>query len=488
MSQQHQTNYSPNDQAPHALAPNIPSPPTGKLSFDNDFGENPLLLAHLTKDQGMIAILSLAGAFVGAALGGLPFAAAILLSGLNDVKYAGKSEEVPEPRAIDQAPPQSLPFQPTPEPLPKSAIPQVQATVDSPSPFQKASSTGDIALQMAQIPKSTIIAASPRVGKGVVVAQAIANLKRLHPGLEVWLIDPKNEPGEQHYWAGIDSDKRCHCDLRDFDVDVDSAIDFFSAHLKNFNRSSSPSKLLIIDEFVTLSQKCSGKFANQLKDFIVGICSSGEMSPDKGLGRFIWAITQSPYVSDLGFRTKAALSTFQRVLLLNKSSLHLYPLAVSASFVPPGADSKLSRLLEKDERIYYYSRTDSWHPIPIYNLPHNSPNNLIREKLEKLLPDFREGAGSSPEVPGSSGSNYENREASEAQGEVALPVFEGWRKCFPEAPEVVEEALFFAYQQALEVEGGKRKFISQILKSGEGGRRYQAAISYLDYLSQKFGE
>jgi hypothetical protein len=64
---------------------------------------------------------------------------------------------------------------------------------------------------------------------------------------------------------------------------------------------------------------------NRVKDFIVGICSSGETSPDQGIGRFVWVITQSPYVTDIGFKTKAALTTFQRVFLLNMASLQLTP-------------------------------------------------------------------------------------------------------------------------------------------------------------------
>lgn len=227
----------------------------------------------------------------------------------------------------------------------------------------------DIALEMASVPKSTIIAASPRVGKGVVVSQAIANLKRLHPDLEIWLIDPKDEPTERHYWGQIDIDKRCHYDLRDFDVDVKEAIETFSDHIVRFNQSPNHRKLLIIDEFVTLSQKCKGDFMDKVKDFLVGICSSGEVNPDMGIGRFVWVITQSPYVTDLGFKTKAALATFQRVFLLNQASISLYALAVSASFVPGGNEDKIAKLMKVTGRVYYYSRSDSWHPIPKYTLP-----------------------------------------------------------------------------------------------------------------------
>jgi len=270
-----------------------------------------------------------------------------------------------------------------------------------PTPLVKRSSPApvDIALSMAKVPKSTIIAASPRVGKGVVVSMAIAHLRHLHPDLEIWLIDPKDEPTERHYWEAIDPDKRCHFDLRDFDVDVEGAIEAFSDLLTRFNRSPKHRKLLIIDEFVTLNQKCAGSFMNQLKDFVVGICSSGEVNPDMGIGRFVWAITQSPYVSDIGFKTKAALATFQRIFLLNKSSVQLYQLAVNASFVPAGFEQKLNRLLEATGRVFYYSRTDSWHPVPTYKVSNLGSDKLLRAKLEELISGVSEGAEIPQELP-----------------------------------------------------------------------------------------
>jgi hypothetical protein len=192
-------------------------------------------------------------------------------------------------------------------------------------------------------------------------------------------------------------------------------------------------------------------------------------------------------VSDLGFKTKAALATFQRIFLLNKASVHLYSLAVSASFVPAGFDQKLNRLLEPTGRVFYYSRTDSWYPIPSYQLPSKSSDSSLREKLEGLLPRTSQLPETHPEAAGSAGSSSQNSEALEASREEGLPDNDEWRKYFPSAPEAVEEALFGAYQKALEVEGGKKKFISEILKAGTGGRKYQAASAYVDYLCKKFG-
>ncbi len=262
---------------------------------------------------------------------------------------------------------------------PLKNLPPVQRTtepIEAPAPgltfnqsFAKAQPVPvDIALKMAEVPKSTIIAASPRVGKGVVVSMAITNIRQLYPDLEIWLIDPKNEPTELHYWSLIDPNKRCHFDLRDYDLDPSEASELFEAFLIRFNQSKSARKLLIIDEFVMLNQKCTKAFTDKLKDFIVGICSSGETSPDLGLGRFVWAITQSPYVSDIGFKTKAALTTFQRVFLLNVASIQLYNLAASASFVPSGLDKEVADLLEVTGRAFYYSRSNSWHPVPNYQL------------------------------------------------------------------------------------------------------------------------
>lgn len=128
---------------------------------------------------------------------------------------------------------------PQESPTPQQTTPIVQGS--SPAPV-------DIALEMASVPKSTIIAASPRVGKGIVVSMAIAHLRQLHPDLEIWLIDPKDEPTERHYWKRIDTDKRCHFDLRPFDVDVEEAIEVFTEHLTRFNSSLSYRKLLIINE------------------------------------------------------------------------------------------------------------------------------------------------------------------------------------------------------------------------------------------------
>lgn len=75
------------------------------IQFENDFGQETLFFGRIVKDQGGIAVLSLASAFVGTAVAGLPLAAILLLVGLNDIfsvtKTQTEKKKEQEPEAID---------------------------------------------------------------------------------------------------------------------------------------------------------------------------------------------------------------------------------------------------------------------------------------------------------------------------------------------------------------------------------------------------
>ncbi len=79
------------------------------IQFENNFGEQSLGLGRITQDQGVIAVCSLAAAFVGSAIAGIPLALVVLAVGLNDITAVNRSrrakpkpvEEEVEPEAID---------------------------------------------------------------------------------------------------------------------------------------------------------------------------------------------------------------------------------------------------------------------------------------------------------------------------------------------------------------------------------------------------
>ena len=72
-----------------------------KIEFCTDYGEQPLLLAHVTKDRSMIAVLSLLGGFVAMAAVGFPGALLVGFAALNDISYAAKVDSLDDaPEAV----------------------------------------------------------------------------------------------------------------------------------------------------------------------------------------------------------------------------------------------------------------------------------------------------------------------------------------------------------------------------------------------------
>ena len=76
-----------------------------KIEFCTDYGEQPLLLAHVTKDRSMIAVLSLLGGFVAMAAVGFPGALLVGFAALNDLSYAAKVDSLDDaPEAVKTDP------------------------------------------------------------------------------------------------------------------------------------------------------------------------------------------------------------------------------------------------------------------------------------------------------------------------------------------------------------------------------------------------
>jgi len=264
--------------------------------------------------------------------------------------------------------------------------------------------TTDLAGVLAEQLKSLVIAAFPRTGKGITVAHGGRRVKEMYPDLEIWLLDPKNEASESGYWSFVDLDKRIHFDLRDFCLDIPKTETLVNDFLTRFNNSTAVAKLLIVDEFVALNARLSSEFMKRLKDFLVAISSSGESSSgdasQKPQGKFAWVITQSPYVADLGFRTKGQRAAFNRILLFNDTNQGYLTLAEGADFCPKIRDEEKQKLLSSTGRAFYYSLGDRWGAICNY---------------QGFAPDARTSPNSHP----FSAQPVVNQQATEAEVEVA---------------------------------------------------------------------
>jgi hypothetical protein len=219
-NQQQEIIQSTQQQPTIHIAPSISNPLKGEgLTFENDFGKKPLFLAHLTKDQGMIAVLSLAGAFVGAALAGVPMALVMIAAGLSDIRYAARdsnttdSEPAEKPQ-LEQVPievPVQTVVENESEPAQESNSFNEQVPTESQSASPKVTQTGvvlredpgfsqDLIALLARSPLSKIFGAVPGSGKTTMQRALIKEVAIQFPLSQFYITQTKRDP-----FLGIES-------------------------------------------------------------------------------------------------------------------------------------------------------------------------------------------------------------------------------------------------------------------------------------------
>ncbi|MGB3298307.1 MAG: hypothetical protein WBA76_08550, partial [Phormidesmis sp.] len=152
--------------------------------------------------------------------------------------------------------------------------------------------THDISRAIASELKSTVLLGAPRAGKGYALAKA---LELLPDSVDLWLIDPKNDPNESHYWHPVPANQRVRFDVTTLDPDAvdDKVSSLFERFL--LASSSDRAKLLIVDECSPgLSKGMTPKAYKAFMGRLATICSVG---PSKG--KFVWIMAQASTVEDL---------------------------------------------------------------------------------------------------------------------------------------------------------------------------------------------
>lgn len=211
------------------------------LEFENDFGQSPIGLAHFSKDQGFIVVASLVGAFVGAAIAGLPLAAIVLVAGWNDIRHANQKNRQDEPVSPEKQEPPAI---------------DVEAHEVKPSALsasQEALPPDQWAKDLMGYP-SVLIYGAQGAGKTSTAAWLIR--ERLKTGHQIKVLDPHREYGQ---WDGLN----CIGDGMDYEAINDELKAFTNeikaryearAKIPNYN----PPKLtLVCDEFTQWAKKCS---------------------------------------------------------------------------------------------------------------------------------------------------------------------------------------------------------------------------------------
>ncbi|MGV0027553.1 hypothetical protein [Phormidesmis priestleyi] len=370
---------------------------TDNIKFENDFGQNAIALARFTKDQGAIGVATVLGTFVGMAMAGFPLAAVVALVGLNDLLYAhklnkdaeaktGKTEREVQREEWQQWDKEQG-YQPTvqtrlgavdvksspvpecqPSDLPNlgtarsmAAIPEYELDEASPVATQQvclapSNEAVDIAESLAVSLQSSLIVGPPGGGKGFMIAMGSRAIKRLHPDVAIWAIDPKADKSEAHYWEAVDHYLPLHIDpftSSESMVEIMTTIDHF---IQKFQESEG-AKLLIFDEALAVKEK-TGKWFKELMAGFNALCSMGRSRREYG-----WLLSQSPNTDDLEIRG-GVRNIYRRILLLSQDNLEL--LDNDSTYF---SGKPLPEHLSKTGRVYFDSIVNGWGSLPIYQIP-----------------------------------------------------------------------------------------------------------------------
>jgi hypothetical protein len=153
--------------------------------------------------------------------------------------------------------------------------------------------THNISRVIASQLKSTVVLGAPRSGKGYAIAHAIAQLPA---NIDLWLIDPKDDPNESHYWHRIPESQRIRFDVTTLPPNQVNQLvtNLFNRYLEAESSAERP-KLLIVDECAPgLAKGMTGKAYRAFMGRLSTICSVG---PSKG--KFVWIMAQASTVDDL---------------------------------------------------------------------------------------------------------------------------------------------------------------------------------------------
>lgn len=221
------------------------------------------------------------------------------------------------------------------------------------------------AQDLGENPQSALIVGVPGSGKGMMISNAIRFLKGKHPDLKVFVIDPKASPKERGYWESI-ADEYHAFSLKNC-ANPDEGATWLLDCMDAFRRLPGP-KLCIFDELMTAATELEladskMKALPRLKKFVVGLVGQGDSE-----GEWLWAMTQSPQVKDLGMSggVRANLRVIGLVSPKNQTAIEAL---VSTQLIPKpdGGMDELREIMKASPcgRAVFDGKIARWLPMPL---------------------------------------------------------------------------------------------------------------------------
>ncbi|MEH1910646.1 hypothetical protein [Nostoc sp.] len=275
-----------------------------------------------------------------------------------------------------------------PAPMPPASFPPVNTDISTYT--TKPQVQYDLIAHIAKKVTNMLWVGVPGSGKGITISNAIDAIKRLHPGIHIFYIDPKGDEKETGYFKGrVDTFKRAKI----LEMSPVEAVLWVKECFTEFQNISG-SKLIILDEGTAV---CS-KFKNTkgeigwLKDKIISYCSCGDSS-----GWHFWIVVQNPHTDDLGI-SGGLRSQLTSVALVHPDNVPAYNAIIATQLIPSDRKITSTQVMEIAAqspvgRAVYYGGINEWIPMPLLknfsgydrdtkNFIDSAPNNKQTSQAE----------------------------------------------------------------------------------------------------------
>ena len=235
----------------------------------------------------------------------------------------------------------------------------------------------DLAKQLADDMKNTLIVGVPGSGKGLLVSNALQHVQD-RGDTTVFYIDPKNDQKETGYFTGrVNSLFRLPGGIiKTPAIDVYFwLLSCFEAY-ENFDAGNGR-KLLVLDEITSLMMKLGNvpakitgtvKGSDWLTEQIVTYAAAGDSA-----GASIWGIGQNGHNTGVGM-DGGAKSQLTPIALISIKQLSASQSLLKADFVPQDhklGSNEIKRICEQSPigRAIFHGGLNEWYPMPILPNP-----------------------------------------------------------------------------------------------------------------------
>jgi hypothetical protein len=218
--------------------------------------------------------------------------------------------------------------------------------------------------------RSSYVAAPPRTGKGILIALAMQEFKRLYPNGVLYSYTPKQDQKEHWYWES--SDQNFNPDLDDNPTRAAQSLYAMIRHWQSLPSSPDAPILFVVDELsatlgrlkpVKMSDVDDTLFTDDNRPFSVWLLDFliHEASMRQSVDRFVWVMTPLATVSESGV-SASALKSLRNYTLASQQNLKFAD-GGNATFAAPKITAD-HPLFNRYKTIAYSHDSQSWLPIP----------------------------------------------------------------------------------------------------------------------------